>query len=651
MKFEIKNRDAAGRICNFTTNHGTIKTPTLLPVINPNKMILSPKEMKKLFGVEMVITNSYIIKNNEKLRDLCLEYGVHKLIDFDGPIMTDSGTFQSYVYGDIDVDPLDIVKFQRDIGSDVGTILDIFGTPDQSKSEAKLGVDETIKRASKSLSVKGDMILACTIQGSIYPDLREYCAKKLSALSSDFFPIGGVVPLMENQRYSDLINCIISSKMGVDHSKPIHLFGAGHPLIFPLAVALGCDFFDSSAYIKYANDNRLIFSDCTIKLDELDELPCSCPVCSKFSADELKKADKSTRVLEIVKHNLYVSFSELKKIRTAIIRGNLWELVERRSYSNPYLYDALKVLRKRKNKKWLEKFDKISKNSALFYTGDQTIHRPLIFRLHNRLMNRYRFLSDKYIILPDSEKPYSKHYIDKITDVYSHDKEVHIFVDSKMGPVPIELDEMYPFSQSIFPDKVDINSKRYINRFSNIFLDNKKEIKTSDYRNGKNLTKKSDIKEIEEFLDIRKLSSIVDMQFGLHASKILFNGKIDIVKSKKTKKIRNIYCNDEHILSMRAADGFFTLKIEGARLLHKFLVYPNLRVKIGKDAVPFIMDGKSIFAKFVLDCDDNLRPFDECIIVDEDDVFLGNGRCLLNKIEMLCFNYGMAVKLREYVKK
>ena len=67
MQFEIKDRDAAGRICRFTTKHGTVTTPNLMPVINPNKMIISPKEMKKLFGTEIVITNSYIIKKDEKL--------------------------------------------------------------------------------------------------------------------------------------------------------------------------------------------------------------------------------------------------------------------------------------------------------------------------------------------------------------------------------------------------------------------------------------------------------------------------------------------------------------------------------------------------------------------------------------------------------
>ena len=169
MKFEIKDRDAAGRICRFITKHGTVTTPNLMPVINPNKMLITPKEMKKLFGTEMVITNSYIIYKDDKHREKALNDGVHKLIDFDGPIMTDSGTFQSYVYGDVNVDPIEIVQFQRDIGSDVGTILDVFGTPDQTKTKAEQGMKETLRRAKQSVKVKGEMALACTVQGSIYP--------------------------------------------------------------------------------------------------------------------------------------------------------------------------------------------------------------------------------------------------------------------------------------------------------------------------------------------------------------------------------------------------------------------------------------------------------------------------------------------------
>ncbi|MEF8848848.1 MAG: tRNA-guanine transglycosylase [Candidatus Thermoplasmatota archaeon] len=133
MKFEIKDRDAAGRICKFTTKHGSITSPALLPVINPNKITISPKEMKKKFKVEIIITNSYIIKQNTNLRKKALKKGIHNLLDFHGPIMTDSGTFQSYVYGDVKLDPLEIVEFQKNIGSDIGTILDLFALPDQEK--------------------------------------------------------------------------------------------------------------------------------------------------------------------------------------------------------------------------------------------------------------------------------------------------------------------------------------------------------------------------------------------------------------------------------------------------------------------------------------------------------------------------------------
>lgn len=137
------------------------------------------------------------------------------------------------------------------------------------------------------------------------------------------------------------------------------------------------------------------------------------------------------------------------------------------------------------------------------------------------------------------------------------------------------------------------------------------------------------------------------MQFGEGAGKMLLKGKVRIVKSKKTGKIRNVYCDNKHILSMRASDGMFTLKTDGAKILHKFSKYPRLRVVIEDDAVPFIKEGKSVFAKFVKDCDPDLRPFDECLIVDKKDNLLAVGRCLLNRQEMLSFGIGVAVKTRE----
>jgi len=645
MKFEIRDRDASGRICKLITKSGTVNTPNLLPVINPNKMLITPKDMKKLYGVEAVITNSYIINRDENLRKKALDKGIHKLLNFDNTIMTDSGTFQSYVYKKIEIDPIEIVKFQSDIDSDIGTILDVFSTPYQTKKEVERGIKETLKRAKNSMKVKGNLILACTVQGSIYPDLREKCAKELSNTEADFFPIGGVVPLMENQKYSDLVRCIISSKKGLNPSKPVHLFGAGHPLIFPLAVALGCDLFDSSSYVKYANDERLIFYWGTEKLQDLNELPCSCPICSKYTASELKKMDKKTKTLEIAKHNLYVCFAEIKKIKNAIANGNLWELVERRANSNPYLLEALKELRKKENKKYLEQFESISKNKALFYTGSHTIHRPIIYRYHNRLFDRLNLNITKTVVFPDGGKPYSIYYNRQIKRIMDK-TNVNILIDSHIGPVPIELDEMYPIAQSVFPKITDKETEEYGSYFFEKYTKNLDVISWKGEKTVKELKKMSK-KTYDK--DFQKVSAVSDMQFGKGAAKILFVGEKNIVKSKKTDKIRNVYCDGKHILSMRASDGFFTLKMEGAKLLHKSFKFPKLRVVVKKDAVSFIKEGKSVFAKFVKNCDRELRPFDECIVVDDKDNLLAVGRCILNKKEMLSFDYGMAVKIREHI--
>jgi len=98
---------------------------------------------------------------------------------------------------------------------------------------------------------------------------------------------------------------------------------------------------------------------------------------------------------------------------------------------------------------------------------------------------------------------------------------------------------------------------------------------------------------------------------------------------------------------MRAEDGLFTLKYAGGQRLHRFFKYPLLRVAIMDDAVPFVKEGKSVFPQFVKDCDPTLRPFDECLIVDDQDQLIAIGRILLNRTEMLAFRHGVAVKTRE----
>lgn len=633
--FEIKDRDAAGRICSFTTRHGTVTTPALLPVINPNQLLIHPKEMEK-FGAQMLMTNSYIINENEEMRNEALKKGIHSLLDFHGPVMTDSGAFQSYLYG-IKIDPIKIVEFQRDIGSDVGSILDVLTPPDASYEEAKNGIEETLGRARKSIEVKGEMCLACPIQGSIYPDLRKKCAQEMSELDAGFHPIGGVVPLMEGQYYKELAEVIIASKKGLTPARPVHLFGAGHPLIFPLAVALGCDFFDSSAYIKYAKDDRLIFPDSTRHLDEIDELPCCCPICEKYGT-EIKEMPEEERIKKIAEHNLYISFAEMKKVREAIREKRLWELVELRSRANPHLMDAMNLLKR--ERKWLEKWEPISKKN-FFYTGRHSINRPIIYRYHKRLFERYALLDSldsPTILFKEGKKPYSRYYAKEIREISTKGR-ANLIVSSSLGPVPMELDEMFPFSQSILPKEVDHETKEMVREIEKKFLRSYTSIKWE----GENTLKKIPSGSFD--FDISKIKAVADMQFGKGAGDAF--REIKIKKSKKTGKIRNVFCNGKHVLSMRASDGFFTLKFAGGKRLHKKFHPPKLRVFVKDEAIPFIAEGKSVFCKFVMDCDDRLRPFDECLIVDKNDDLIAVGQCLLNREEMLSFERGVAVKTRE----
>ena len=111
--FEVRERDGLGRIGLLTTAHGKLTTPALLPVVNPNRLTVSPAELHDRFGFAGVITNSYIIKKHARLRERALADGVHGLLEYPGIVMTDSGTFQSYVYGKEGVEPQEILEFLR----------------------------------------------------------------------------------------------------------------------------------------------------------------------------------------------------------------------------------------------------------------------------------------------------------------------------------------------------------------------------------------------------------------------------------------------------------------------------------------------------------------------------------------------------------
>ena len=94
---------------------------------------------------------------------------------------------------------------------------------------------------------------------------------------------------MESYHYKELVDVVMNSMKELSDTVPRHLMGAGHPMVFALAVAMGCDLFDSAAYILYANKDRFMMPDGTLKLENLIEMPCSCKVCTEHTVDELKQ--------------------------------------------------------------------------------------------------------------------------------------------------------------------------------------------------------------------------------------------------------------------------------------------------------------------------------------------------------------------------
>jgi 7-cyano-7-deazaguanine tRNA-ribosyltransferase len=646
---ELLKRDGLARIARFETRHGALETPCLLPVVNPRLITIPPKELKAM-GFQALITNSYIIRNDPALRERAVKEGLHSMLGFDGVVMTDSGTFQSHMYGEVEVANADIVAFQRDVGADIGTVLDIFTEPDWGRERTAAAVRVTLERTAEAAAIKGGMMLAGVVQGSVFPDLRLECARSLSSLAVDVFPIGGVVPLMEGYRFADLVDVIVASKKGLSPERPVHLFGAGHPMIFSLAILLGCDMFDSASYAKFARDGRMMFPEGTFHLGEMRGLDCDCPACRGHTIESLQGLPEKERTRALALHNLHVSKREIDRAKRALQEGNLWELVEQRCRAHPALLDALRALGK--HKQFLERYEPLSREGAFFYTGPESLDRPSAYRYERRYFERYSKPPQQMsVVFQDADRPYSRVYAKEMREI-SRRTDAHFLVISPFGPVPIELDEVYPIAQSVFPRSRDRDTEERTRELMERFSHSHEYGVSMLYEGDATLEMLEALGEGESTfdLDLARVKAVSDYQFGKGAGALLMDGKVELVKSKNTDKIRNVLVDGEHVLSMRAPDGLFSLRPPGARRLMRGFASPKLRVIVEADSEPFNREGKNVFCHFVKDCDPEVVPMDEVIVVNEKDEMLAIGRAIMVREEMLSFKKGLAVRVREGVK-
>ncbi|MGQ9469157.1 MAG: tRNA guanosine(15) transglycosylase TgtA [Nitrososphaerales archaeon] len=475
--FKIKATDLAGRIGEIRTKSGLLETPCILPVVHPTRQSIAPKEMEKM-GFKAAMTNAYItLKVFGKMAE---EKGIHKIIDYDGIIMTDSGGYQVLEYGSVDVNPLEMAIFQEKIGSDMALVLDTPTGMGVDKKRANETVKITLKAAEETLKVikaEGTLWVG-PIQGGSYLDLLKKSAKLTSKMKFDLFALGSPTEVMESYNFSLLAKMIITVKQSLPIDKPLHLFGAGHPLTIPLAVALGCDLFDSASYMLYAREGRYMTDYGTLRLDELTYLPCNCSICSKYTLKEIKELGSEERVKEIAIHNLNVLSKEVKATKQAIEDGRIWEYLGIKARAHPKLWEAFKLLVD--HYEFLEDGTPLFKPRALFFYETYDLMRPEALRHHKRLIEDISIASEKktLLILPESDvKPFYKSpfYI-KLVDALGYAlKEIQIcFLALPFGIIPVELSDVYPLSQyvsSLKPDRYVIRemlkrAREFISKYS-----------------------------------------------------------------------------------------------------------------------------------------------------------------------------------------
>jgi len=669
--FEIRAKDGLARAGKLTTKHGTVKTPLLMPVVHPGKSLIRPQELVDEFGFEMVITNSYIINSQEKFREKAMANGVHGLLDFDGPIMTDSGTFQMYFH-DLpkeEIDPLAIIEFQKKIGSDIGTILDAFSKPDVGREQVEKDVELSLERARLSVGIKEDMMLAGTIQGGGFEDLREKSARAMSEMDFDVYPIGGVVPFMEMYRYADIVRIILAAKKHLPVNRPVHLFGCGHPMLFAQAAYLGCDLFDSASYAKFADSGRMLLNSGTVHLEDMSELPCDCPVCSNTTAEDMKSLPKLEKSQALMKHNLFVSAGELRRVRQAIIEGQLFELVALRARSHPTLMEALHIMTT--NMEQIIQSDPFGKTNSIFYTGSETILRPEIAKYHRRLIERYPYRKTHTIaIVPDiGGRPFSDTANTVIDEVKKHTPESTILLFlTPMGVIPWEFEHVHPSQQCMFSHSIDDATKNIARERLEEFLGNTSftnlvwfERNTpinniiEDLELNQRIIRVSTASAVQEAMGdssqisewtLRKLKAVMSYQWDCHAGNLIDSMSIQAVLSRSTGKIRYVKSEDDILFTMVPTTGLLTPTYKGGLALLKADISQDYIVTMDSEVAEFVADGKSALAKFVKKASMNLRAGEEVLVADEDHKLLGTGRALLNGKEMVEFDRGVAVIIR-----
>lgn len=349
FEFNLLASEGRARAGIFNTPHGELQTPVFAPVgTQATVKTLTPRHVEEL-GASLVLSNTYHLylrPGDELVSEMG---GLHKFMQWNGPMLTDSGgfqvfslaltrkiddegvTFKSHIDGSMHrFTPEKSIAIQENLGADIIMAFDECSDPNDH-SYARKAMERTHRWAERSLRAhtRPDQALFGIVQGGVEPDLRTISAEFISALPFPGIAIGGLSvgeTKEEMHRTLDIVTPILPP------NKPRYLMGVGTPEDLINGIARGVDIFDcvlptrlARHHAAFSSNGRLNLMNASYKRDQrpIDE-SCTCYTCRTFTRAYIRHLINARELLAgtlISIHNLHALIQLVKDIRVYIQEG------------------------------------------------------------------------------------------------------------------------------------------------------------------------------------------------------------------------------------------------------------------------------------------------------------------------------------------
>ncbi len=353
MNFKIKHRSGHARTGTIETAHGNIQTPIFMPVGTAATVkAMTVDDLNKL-GAEIILGNTYHLMLRPSAEIIAELGGLHKFMNWDKPILTDSGgfqvmslskirkikeegvKFQSHLDGtEYMLSPERSIEIQHLLGATITMIFDectpFPATHQQAKDSMELSL-RWAERSKKAFQPRKGYGLFGIVQGGIYEDLRIKSAEELGKMDFDGMAIGG---LAVGEGQEAMFSTLDFTIPAISETKPRYLMGVGKPLDIVGAVLRGVDMFDCVLPTRNARNGQIFTKQGAINITNAkyatDPTPIdanstsdACRIYSKAYLHHLMKAGEILGCMLCTQANLHFYLNMMREIRTAIEAGTL----------------------------------------------------------------------------------------------------------------------------------------------------------------------------------------------------------------------------------------------------------------------------------------------------------------------------------------